>query len=422
MTVAATKLAHMHQPSAPTISPNPLPHPVSNRLPLSLYIHIPWCVQKCPYCDFNSHTAPAQLDELGYNRALLADLQQDHPLVTGRELVSIFIGGGTPSLYSASALGQLLEQIQHVIPFSSTIEMTLEANPGTVEAQHFQDYRAIGINRLSLGIQSVDEDKLKALGRIHGRAEALAAIRRAQQAGFTNINLDLMYGLPQQTPQQALQDLTELLQYQTSHLSWYQLTLEPNTAFYRQPPPLPDEDSLADMMQAGLALLAEQGYQQYEISAHSQAGYACQHNLNYWQFGDYLGIGAGAHSKLTLADGRIIRRSKQRHPNRYLACPLSQERTLTSADLPLEFMLNALRLNAGVPLHFFSARTGLPLQILKKPIQQAVQQGLLHPSTTQLQPTAHGQLFLNDLLALFDTTSQSSATPAGTPLPFLSNT
>ncbi len=374
-------------------------------IPLSLYIHIPWCVRKCPYCDFNSHTAPTRLDETRYRNALLADLNRDCALVDRRTFRTIFIGGGTPSLYSAGTIGQILDQTSQIFSFAPDIEITLEANPGTVDAQRFADYRAIGINRLSIGIQSLSDTKLRALGRIHGRSEAQTAIRAAQQAGFEQINLDLMYGLPDQTLDEALQDLRELLSYQTSHISWYQLTLEPNTLFYRQPPAIPDEDIIADMMQAGQAQLAAHGYQQYEISAYCQPESYCRHNLNYWQFGDYLGIGAGAHSKLTLMDGRIIRCNKYRHPEQYQQATDSvyQQHILTPAALPLEFMLNALRLTHGVPLTLFTERTGLSCDTIQQPIQDAVAQGLLKPATSHLQPTQRGHLFLNDLLGYFQT-------------------
>lgn len=347
---------------------------------------------------------PEQLDESGYLACLLADLQQDSALVQGRELVSVFFGGGTPSLFSPAVIGQFLQQAQQFVSFAADIEITLEANPGTVDTQRFAGFRAAGINRLSLGIQSLDDHKLQALGRIHGRQAAIEAIRCAQRTGFENINLDLMYGLPQQTVAEALQDLHEILSYQTGHVSWYQLTLEPNTVFYRQPPSVPDEDVLADMMQAGLAVLAEQGFQRYEISAFSQPDQLCRHNLNYWQFGDYLGVGAGAHGKLTLSEGHIIRRTKHRHPNQYQQDTgfISQERVLTDVELPLEFMLNALRLPDGIPLEWFQVRTGLPCQIVEKPIQQAVDQGLLHLSGRRLQPSAQGLLFLNDLVTLFE--------------------
>ncbi|MEL6722255.1 MAG: radical SAM family heme chaperone HemW [Pseudomonadota bacterium] len=375
-------------------------------IPLSLYIHIPWCVRKCPYCDFNSHTAPIELNEARYRDTLLADLTQDSDLVENRTIQTIFIGGGTPSLYSAKTIAQILDQASRIVPFATDIEVTLEANPGTVDNQRFTDYRAAGINRLSIGIQSLNDTKLRALGRIHGRNEARTAIRAAQQAGFEQINLDLMYGLPEQTMTEALQDLQELLSYQTSHISWYQLTLEPNTLFYRQPPAIPDEDTTADIMQAGQTQLAAHGYQQYEISAYSQPGSHCRHNLNYWQFGDYLGIGAGAHSKLTLADGRIIRRNKYRHPEQYQRAThyLHHKHTLTREALPLEFMLNALRLTHGVPITLFTGRTGLSYTTIHQPIQTAVTQELLKPVTTHLQPTQRGHLFLNNLLAHFDTT------------------
>ena len=373
-------------------------------IPLSLYVHIPWCVRKCPYCDFNSHKAPERLDESGYLACLLADLQQDSELVRGRDLVSVFFGGGTPSLFSPAVIGDFLQQAEQLVSFSKNIEITLEANPGAVDTQRFVDFRAAGINRLSLGIQSLDDHKLHALGRIHGRQEAIEAILGAQCAGFENINLDLMYGLPEQSVTEALQDLHEILKHQTNHVSWYQLTLEPNTLFYRQPPLVPDEDVLADMMQAGLALFVEQGFQRYEISAFSQQDQPCRHNLNYWQFGDYLGVGAGAHSKLTLSDGCIIRRTKYRHPNQYQKNTdfISQDRILMDTELPLEFMLNALRLPDGVPLEWFQLRTGLSYQVLEKPIQRAVDEGLLRASCARLQPSAQGLLFLDDLVALFD--------------------
>lgn len=374
-------------------------------IPLSLYIHIPWCVRQCPYCDFNSHTAPAQLDEARYRNTLLADLTRDSVLVNGRTIQTIFIGGGTPSLYSARTIGQILDQASQIIPFAADIEITLEANPGTVDTQRFADYRAVGINRLSIGIQSLNDTKLGMLGRIHGRSEALIAIQAAQQAGFEQINLDLMYGLPEQTLTEALQDLQELLSYQTSHISWYQLTLEPNTLFYRQPPTMPDEDTIMAILQAGQEQIATHGYQQYEISAYSQPDSPCRHNLNYWQFGDYLGIGAGAHGKLTLIDGHIIRRNKYRHPEQYQRAtqPVNHEHSLTPATLPLEFMLNALRLTQGTPLSLFTERTGLSCSTIQEPIQAAVAQGLLEPVTTHLQPTQRGHLFLNNLLAHFNT-------------------
>jgi oxygen-independent coproporphyrinogen-3 oxidase len=375
-------------------------------IPLSLYIHIPWCIRKCPYCDFNSHKAPANLNETRYCTTLLADLTQDSTLVTGRTIQTVFIGGGTPSLYSARTIGQILHQASKIIPFAADAEITLEANPGAVDTQRFADYRAAGVNRLSIGIQSLNDTKLRALGRIHGRKEAQTAIQAAQKAHFSHINLDLMFGLPNQTLPEAMLDLKELLSYQTSHISWYQLTLEPNTLFYRQPPTLPDEDQLFVIMQAGQAQLAKNNYQQYEVSAYSQPGHTCRHNLNYWQFGDYLGIGAGAHSKLTLQSGQIIRRHKHRHPEQYqqqTTLYMREEQVPTPERLTLEFMLNALRLTHGVPLALFTERTGLPCDRIQQPIQDAVAQGLLTPQHNYLQPTQRGHLFLNDLLAHFHT-------------------
>ena len=372
--------------------------------PLGLYVHIPWCIRKCPYCDFNSHAVSDTVDETAYINALLADLKDESETLDRRVINSIFIGGGTPSLFSAQAIDQLLEGVEKLLPFASDIEITLEANPGAADAQRFAGYRAAGVNRLSLGIQSLQDSQLKALGRIHDSASALDAVDAIRQAGFDNVNLDVMDGLPQQRLQEAMQDLHAVIALNPPHLSWYQLTLEPNTLFYQQPPPVPEDDALADMMDAGLALLSEAGYQQYEISAHSQPDQQCRHNLNYWQFGDYVGIGAGAHGKLTLPDGRIIRRSKQRQPQRYLdttgAQRIRQQREVSQEELPLEFMLNAMRLQAGVPVEWFAQATGLDIQTIKKPLQQAVAQGLLEWDE-YLRPTQRGRLFLNDLLALF---------------------
>jgi putative oxygen-independent coproporphyrinogen III oxidase len=373
---------------------------------LGLYVHIPWCVRKCPYCDFNSHAVRNEIDEGAYIKALLADLKDESQALNGRAIGSIFIGGGTPSLFSAQAIGQLLEGAEKLVPFVDDIEITLEANPGAADAQRFAGYRSAGVNRISLGIQSLQDDKLTALGRIHTSATALAAVDAVKQAGFDNVNLDIMYGLPNQSLEEAMLDLSAVVALNPPHLSWYQLTLEPNTLFYQQPPAIPEDDALADMMDAGLALLAGAGYQQYEISAHSQAGKQCQHNLNYWQFGNYIGIGAGAHGKLTLADGKIIRRSKQRHPERYLQAQnrqerISQQRRLSAEELPLEFMLNAMRLNEGVPIKQFQQTTGLEWQVLKEPLQQAQAKGLVTMDAGQICPTQRGRLFLNDLLALF---------------------
>ena len=373
-------------------------------IPLSLYVHIPWCVRKCPYCDFNSHEQKGELPERAYVDALLADLRGDVEAAGGRPIRSVFFGGGTPSLFSPAAIGRFLQQADRLLPFAADAEITLEANPGTVEAGRFSGYRAAGVNRLSMGIQSLDDAKLAALGRIHGRAEALAAVQAAHRAGFDNFNLDLMYALPGQSLAQAEADLRELLSLQPPHVSWYQLTLEPNTLFHRHPPTLPDEESIGEIMDMGLAVLAEHGYRQYEVSAHAQPGRQSRHNLNYWEFGDYLAVGAGAHAKLSLGDGRIVRRSRARHPQAYMEAGAERysERLLTSQDLVIEFMLNALRLIHGVPAYYFEARTGLSVATILPLLDKARQRGLLQADPAQLQATSLGQRFLNDLLAIFE--------------------
>lgn len=372
--------------------------------PLALYIHIPWCVRKCPYCDFNSHAASPTLPEEEYVDALLADLDLELHAVYGRQLSSIFFGGGTPSLFSAQALGRLLEGVEQRIPFASDIEITLEANPGTFEQEKFTAYRALGINRLSIGIQSFQEQKLKALGRIHNGDEAVRAAGMARQAGFDNFNLDLMHGLPDQSLDDALGDLRQAIAMKPTHLSWYQLTLEPNTVFWNQPPVLPEDDTLWDIQEAGQALLAEHGYAQYEVSAYAQPGRAARHNLNYWSFGDFIGIGAGAHGKLSHPDGRIQRTWKTRLPKDYLnpAKPFKAgEKTLGNDELPFEFLMNALRLTDGVDAALFAERTGLDLASLAESRRQAEQSGLLQVEPSRLAATARGQLFLNDLLQYF---------------------
>ncbi|MDK1395145.1 radical SAM family heme chaperone HemW [Pseudomonas protegens] len=372
--------------------------------PLALYIHIPWCVRKCPYCDFNSHAASPTLPEEEYVDALLADLDQDLHAVHGRELSSIFFGGGTPSLFSAQALGRLLKGVEQRIRFAPDIEITLEANPGTFEQEKFTAYRALGINRLSIGIQSFQEQKLKALGRIHNGDEAICAAGMARQAGFDNFNLDLMHGLPDQSLDDALGDLRQAIAMKPTHLSWYQLTLEPNTVFWNQPPVLPEDDTLWDIQEAGQALLAEHGYAQYEVSAYAQPGRAARHNLNYWSFGDFIGIGAGAHGKLSHPDGRILRTWKTRLPKDYLN-PAKQfkagEKALGNEELPFEFLMNALRLTDGVDAALFAQRTGLDLVSLAEGRRQAEQSGLLQVEPSRLAATARGQLFLNDLLQYF---------------------
>ncbi|WP_434611495.1 radical SAM family heme chaperone HemW [Pseudomonas sp. Z1-24] len=372
--------------------------------PLALYIHIPWCVRKCPYCDFNSHTASPQLPEEEYVDALLADLDQDLHGVHGRPLSSIFFGGGTPSLFSAQALGRLLRGVEARIPFAPDIEITLEANPGTFEQEKFVAYRALGINRLSIGIQSFQQAKLQALGRIHNGDEAVRAAGMARQAGFDNFNLDLMHGLPDQSLEDALSDLRQAIALKPTHLSWYQLTLEPNTVFWNQPPILPEDDTLWDIQEAGQALLAEHGYAQYEVSAYAQPGRAARHNLNYWSFGDFIGIGAGAHGKLSHPDGRIVRTWKTRLPKDYLNPAkrfLAGEKSLSNEELPFEFLMNALRLTEGVAAQLYPQRTGLSLESLADGRREAEQSGLLQVEPSRLAATERGQLFLNDLLQKF---------------------
>lgn len=372
--------------------------------PLALYIHIPWCVRKCPYCDFNSHAAGPQLPEEEYVDALLADLDIDLQHVHSRPLTSIFFGGGTPSLFSDRALGRLLEGVERRIAFAPDIEITLEANPGTFEQAKFKGYRALGINRLSIGVQSFQEAKLKALGRIHDGGEAIRAADMARAAGFDNFNLDLMHGLPEQSIEDALFDLRTAIAQAPTHLSWYQLTMEPNTVFWNQPPVLPEDDLLWDIQEAGQALLAAEGYAQYEVSAYAQPGKQARHNLNYWTFGDFLGIGAGAHAKLSTPHGRILRTWKTRLPKDYLdpgKAYQAGERVLDSDELPFEFLMNVLRLTEGAPAELFSQRTGLSLQQLEQARREAERRGLLQGDDTRLVATAKGQLFLNDLLQLF---------------------
>lgn len=372
--------------------------------PLALYIHIPWCVRKCPYCDFNSHAAGPTLPEEEYVDALLADLDSDLHHANGRPLTSIFFGGGTPSLFSDRALGRLLEGVERRIAFAPDIEITLEANPGTFEQAKFKGYRSLGINRLSIGVQSFQEAKLKALGRIHNGDEAIRAADMARAAGFDNFNLDLMHGLPEQSIEDALFDLRTAIAQAPTHLSWYQLTMEPNTVFWSQPPELPEDDLLWDIQEAGQALLAAEGYAQYEVSAYAQPGRQARHNLNYWTFGDFLGIGAGAHAKLSTPDGRILRTWKTRLPKDYLdpsKAYQAGERRLDADELPFEFLMNVLRLTDGVPAELFSQRTGLSLAQLDAARREAERLGLLQADATRLVATAKGQLFLNDLLQLF---------------------
>jgi oxygen-independent coproporphyrinogen-3 oxidase len=373
--------------------------------PLSLYVHIPWCVRKCPYCDFNSHEARERIPEQEYVEALLRDLEQDLPRAWGRIVHSIFIGGGTPSLFSPEAIDRLLSGIRARLPLDQNIEITLEANPGTVDEEHFRGFREAGINRLSIGIQSFDDEKLKTLGRIHGRDEALRAAESARAAGFDNFNLDLMFGLPNQTVEQALSDIRTAIQLRPTHLSAYQLTIEPNTLFHARPPTLPDDDSTWDMQSQLQTELAAAGYRQYEVSAYAKPGYECRHNLNYWKFGDYLGIGAGAHAKITDATN-ITRLWKAKQPKEYLRSAgtsesIGGEQKLSRHDAVAEFMLNALRLVDGFPSPLFQERAGIPISACEPGLAQAEAKGLIEWDARTIRPTPQGRRFLNNLLELF---------------------
>ncbi len=371
---------------------------------LALYIHIPWCVRKCPYCDFNSHEEKT-IPEKTYVAQLLADLEKDLPFVQGRKLHSIFFGGGTPSLFSVKSIGDILRGIKNRIDFEDDIEITLEANPGTAEAEKFAGFHAVGINRLSIGVQSFLPKHLDKLGRIHDSAQAKNAVVFAQDAGFERINIDLMHGLPDQNCTEAMADLQQAVSLGVTHISWYQLTIEPNTVFYQQRPPLPAEDDLWEIQQQGLAFLQENGFVQYEVSAFAKGNQRGRHNLNYWQFGDYLGIGAGAHGKITLPETQqIIRYSKTRLPRHYLERSdtfFAEKKCILNEALASEFLMNALRLKEGVDARLFAARTGFPVRSIDKQRQLLVQQGLLINDAQRLATTEHGFLFLNNVLAGF---------------------
>ncbi|HHF7368512.1 TPA: radical SAM family heme chaperone HemW [Legionella bozemanae] len=372
-------------------------------IPLSLYIHIPWCIRKCPYCDFNSHKSPEILPEQNYVQALIADLKNDLQHVEAREICSIFIGGGTPSLFSAQAYDTLFTELKHLLSFAQDIEITMEANPGTVEQQRFTEYRQIGINRLSLGIQSFNPEHLHTLGRIHDAQQAHRAIDSARNAGFNNLNLDIMHSLPKQSVAQGLADLRTAIAHQPEHLSWYQLTIEPNTVFYKEKPPLPSEDEAWLLEEEGFALLKESGFERYEISAFAKPARQAQHNLNYWLFGDYLGIGAGAHGKITTQNG-ILRTRKHRQPKEYLDPNkpfLASIETVESQDLLFEFMLNTTRLEQAIPLELFSQTTGLPLNYLLPKLKTAEHKKLITLTDTYWQVTALGRRYTNDLQALY---------------------
>jgi len=388
-----------------TVAPPTLAVPRFAALPpLALYVHVPWCLKKCPYCDFNSHEARGDVPEAAYVDALIADLELALPSIWGRRVVSVFVGGGTPSLFSAAAIDRLLSGVRARVPLAPDAEITLEANPGTFEREKFAGYRGAGVNRLSLGIQSFDPTNLAALGRVHDADEA----RRAADAAlslFDSVNFDLMYALPRQTVAGAEADLEAALAFAPAHLSFYHLTLEPNTLFHRYPPPLPDDDTAADIEDAVHARLEAAGYRHYETSAYARPGRECRHNLNYWRFGDYLGIGAGAHSKLSFAD-RIERQVRHKQPKQYLdqvaaGAPLQEEGTVAREDIGFEFMLNALRLTEGVPSTLFAERTGHPLALVQRGLAVAEARGLIERDPAAIRPTELGRRFLNDLQALF---------------------
>lgn len=379
---------------------------LTNPPPLSLYIHIPWCVKKCPYCDFNSHESRTEIPEKRYVAALIADLEQSAPRVYGRKIKSVFFGGGTPSLFSAESIDAILGAVRMLTPLEYDAEITLEANPGTVDIAHFKGYKQAGVNRVSLGIQSFNIDHLHALGRIHDDKQAIAAAELALNT-FERVNFDIMYGLPRQTLQQAIQDAQQAVSLKPDHLSFYHLTLEPNTPFYRTPPSLPDDDSSAQMQERIEILLAENGYEHYETSAFCQPKSQARHNLNYWQFGDYLGIGAGAHSKLSFHD-KITREARYKHPKQFMEnienlaqSGVDDSWVIDPAEMGFEFMMNALRLTNGFDAGLFQARTGLPLSTIALQLKQACDKGLITQQHNRIQPTLFGQRYLNDLLTLF---------------------
>lgn len=379
------------------------PH-LTNLPPLSLYIHIPWCIRKCPYCDFNSHTTSV-IPESHYIDVLIDDLNQELESVQGRSLHSIFFGGGTPSLFSAKGIARILTEVERRISFSKDIEITLEANPGTVEQHKFSGYSTAGVNRLSIGVQSFNQTHLLSLGRIHNNIEAIAAAAAAKKAGISNFNIDLMHGLPGQTQYEGLADIQQAIDLDPTHISWYQLTIEPNTVFYNSPPALPNDEKLADIQDAGEKLLDSAGFSQYEISAYTRGNNPSKHNTNYWLFGDYIGIGAGAHGKITdISNQQIARRWKTRSPKDYLSAETSLiagQRVLQADELPLEFVMNGLRLNAGFGEHVFTARTGLELNSIESQLEQLIAKKLLQTNDGQISTTPMGKRFLNTILEEF---------------------
>ncbi|VAW56703.1 Radical SAM family enzyme, similar to coproporphyrinogen III oxidase, oxygen-independent, clustered with nucleoside-triphosphatase RdgB [hydrothermal vent metagenome] len=378
--------------------------------PLSLYLHIPWCVKKCPYCDFNSHTFESGLPEEQYINSLIADLETQLPTVWGRRIISVFIGGGTPSLFSGESIHKVMSTIRSHLTCLPNMEVTMEANPGSVEQEKFNAFYQAGVNRLSIGVQSFDDDKLQALGRIHNASEAINAVAVARKAGFENINLDLMFGLPgnmgRQSVAQALSDLQQAIDLAPQHISWYQMTIEPNTFFYSHPPITPEEDELWEMQLQGQRLLASAGYEQYEISAYARQSLRCSHNVNYWQFGDYLAIGAGAHGKISRADmGEINRYWQVRKPDDYMQASATDKTSgielLTEQQIVFEFMLNALRLKQGFDIETFEQHTGLKHEMIREKCQQAMDKGLLQKQGNDYAATQQGYLFLNDLINHF---------------------
>lgn len=376
--------------------------------PLAVYVHLPWCLAKCPYCDFNSHVAPQALPEEQYINSLLGDLERDLPFVADRPVESVFFGGGTPSLFTPRAIGRFLTGLRARMPMANDVEVTLEANPGALEHGRFGGYREAGVTRISLGVQSFNNRHLKALGRIHDSNHVLRAVAELQAAGFDNFNLDLMYGLPQQTQAEANDDLAQAIALRPSHLSHYQLTLEPGTVFYHRPPAVPDDDAVWEIQQSCQEQLASAGFEQYEVSAYAQAGRTCRHNMNYWQFGDYLGLGAGAHGKLTLVDrGEIWRTVRRKQPREYLAAPnaaarLMEQRIVIGRELPFEFALNALRLKSDWTRALFESRTGVPIGSISAQLRIACERNLLFGSLESgWHPTELGERFLNDLQSIF---------------------
>ena len=372
--------------------------------PLALYIHIPWCLKKCPYCDFNSHERRDEIPEARYVDALLADLEFALPAIWGRRVHSVFFGGGTPSLFAPEAIDRILAGVRSRVPLVPDAEVTLEANPGTFERARFAGFRSAGINRLSVGVQSFEPKFLSALGRVHDADEARAAAAAAVEI-FGNVNLDLMYALPGQTLADARSDLAQALRFSPPHLSFYHLTIEPNTLFHRYPPTLPDDETAADIEDAIAETLGAAGYVHYETSAYAKPGYECRHNVNYWRFGDYLGIGAGAHSKLSFQK-RVVRQVRHKQPQHYIeeverGSPLAEDRTVERGEIGFEFMLNALRLTEGVPVALFAERTGFPLTLVQKALDEAERRGLIERDHEHMRPTPLGQRFLNDLQAIF---------------------